>query len=71
MRPFGFRVCLFFFFLFFFVLIFFEMIVFEFLLKFVHVVSNDTSMHVHTNTVAFRQTVHDLHTNTVAFSIQS
>ena len=39
---------------------------FFFLLKFIHVVNHDTSMHdVHTSTAAFRQTVHDVHTNTV------
>ena len=41
-------------------------------LKFIHVVNHDTSVHVeHSRTVAFRQTVRDVHTNTVAFSIQS
>ena len=42
------------------------------LLKFIHVVNHDTSMHVvHSRTVAFRKTVHDVHTNTVAFNLQS
>ena len=37
-----------------------------FVLKFIHVVNHDTSMHaVHSCTVAFRLTVRDVHTNTV------
>ena len=42
------------------------------MLKFIHVINNDTSMRVvRFCTVAFRQTMHVVFTNTVAFSIQS
>ena len=44
----------------------------EGVLKFTHVVNNDTSMHAaRFCTVAFRQTVRDVYMNTVAFSVQS